>query len=39
VTSVKRDEEMGPGTSTVTTDQTLGLIFDPSVLVMVHLYH
>jgi hypothetical protein len=39
LTSVKRDEEMGPGTSTVTTDQTVGLIFDPSVIVMVHLYH
>ena len=39
VTSVKRDEEMGPGTSTVTTDQTFGVIFDPKVTVMVHLYH
>ena len=39
ITSVKRDEEMGPGTSTVTTDQTVGLIFDPRVTVMLHLYH
>ena len=39
VTSIRRDEEMGPGTLTVTTDQTFGLIFDPRVTVMVHLYH
>jgi hypothetical protein len=39
VTSVKRDEEMGPGTSTVITDQTFGVIFDPRVTIMVHLYH
>lgn len=39
ITSVKRDEEMGAGTSTVTTDQTIGLIFDPGVTVMLHLYH
>jgi hypothetical protein len=39
VTSTRRDEEMGPGTSTVTTNTTIGLIFDPNVSLMVHLYH
>jgi hypothetical protein len=39
ISNVRRDEEMGPGTSTVTTTRTIGLIFDPTVALMVHLYH
>jgi hypothetical protein len=39
ITSTRRDEEQGPLTSTVTTTTTLGLIFDPTVVLMVHLYH
>ncbi len=39
VTNTRRDEEMGPLTSTVTTTTTIGLIFDPTVALMVHLYH
>jgi hypothetical protein len=39
LTNTRRDEHMGPGTSTVTTTRTFGVIFDPSVSVMVHLYH
>jgi hypothetical protein len=39
ISNVRRDEEMGPGTSTVTTTRTVGLIFDPTVALMVHLYH
>ena len=38
--SIDKDkQEMGPGTVTVTTDTTYGLVFDPTVLLMVHLYH
>jgi hypothetical protein len=39
VTNIRRDEQMGPGTSTVTTTRTFGLIFEPSVALMLHLYH
>jgi hypothetical protein len=39
VTNARREEQMGPGTSTVTTTRTFGLIFQPSVALMVHLYH
>lgn len=39
VTRTRREEEMGPGTTTVTTTTTFGLIFDPTVALMVHLYH
>ena len=39
VTNTRRDEEMGPSTSTVTTSTTIGLIFNPTVSLMVHLYH
>lgn len=39
VTSTRRDEELGPGTSTVTTNTTYGLIFEPNVLFMLHLYY
>ncbi len=39
VTNTRRDEEQGPLTSTVTTTTTIGLIFDPTVVLMVHLYH
>jgi hypothetical protein len=35
----RRDEEMGLGTSTVTTTSSIGLIFQPDVLLMVHLHH
>ncbi len=37
--NTREDEEMGPGTSTVTTTTTIGLVFDPTVALMVHLYH
>ena len=39
VTNVRRNEKEGPGIVTVTTTRTYGLIFDPSVTLMVHLYH
>jgi hypothetical protein len=39
LTNTRRDEEQGPLTSTVTTTTTIGLIFDPTVVLMVHLYH
>lgn len=39
VTNTRREEQMGPGTSTVTTVRTFGLIFQPSVALMIHLYH
>lgn len=40
VLSINKDkQQQGPGTVTVTTDTTYGLVFDPSVLLMVHLYH
>lgn len=39
VTNTRRDQEQGPLTSTVTTTTTIGLIFDPTVVLMVHLYH
>lgn len=39
LTNTRRDEHMGLGTSTVTTTRTFGVIFAPSVSVMVHLYH
>ena len=40
VLTINKDkQEQGPGTTTVTTDTTYGLVFDPSVLLMVHLYH
>jgi hypothetical protein len=39
ISNTRRNEQMGPGTSTVTTTTTIGVIFDPSVVVMVHLYH
>jgi hypothetical protein len=39
VSNVRRDEEMGPGTSTVTTTTTIGVEFNPSVGLMVHLYN
>jgi hypothetical protein len=39
VTNTRKDEQMGPGTSTVTTNRTYGLIFHPSVALMIHLYH
>jgi len=35
----KDKQEQGLGTVTVTTDTTYGLLFDPGVLLMVHLYH
>lgn len=35
----RRDEEMGLGTNTVTTTSSIGLIFQPDVLLMVHLHH
>jgi hypothetical protein len=39
LTSVKNRQEMGVGTVTVTTNTTYGLIFDPQVQLMIHLYH
>lgn len=39
VTNRRLKEEMGPDTTTVTTTTTFGLIFDPTVILMVHLYH
>ncbi|HWO25921.1 MAG TPA: hypothetical protein VNO30_44610 [Kofleriaceae bacterium] len=39
VTNARRNEQEGPGIVTVTTTRTYGLIFDPSVTLMVHLYH
>lgn len=39
VSTVKVDQELGPGTSTVTTSTSYGLVWDPSVFLMVHLYH
>jgi hypothetical protein len=39
VTSSRRDEVEDPATSTVTTNTTIGLIFDPTVALMLHLYH
>ena len=40
VLTINKDkQEQGPGTVTVTTDTTYGLVFDPGVLLMVHLYH
>lgn len=35
----KDKQEMGVGTVTVTTDTTYGLVFDPTVLLMIHLYY
>ncbi|MGN6110554.1 MAG: hypothetical protein ACTHU0_35965 [Kofleriaceae bacterium] len=37
--NAKREEELGPGTKTVTSTNTFGLVFDPNVFVMAHLYH
>jgi hypothetical protein len=39
VTNTRRNEQEGPGLVTVTTTRTYGLIFDPNVTLMVHLYH
>jgi hypothetical protein len=39
VSFAKKREEMGLGSVLVTTDTAFGLIFDPTVAVMVHLYH
>ena len=40
VLSIDKDkQQQGPGTTTVTTDTTYGILFDPTVLLMVHLYH
>lgn len=39
VSFVKVREEMGPMNVLVTSETTLGAIFDPTVFVMVHLYH
>lgn len=39
VESVKNAQEMGFMTKTVTTKTTLGLVFEPSVIFMVHLYN
>lgn len=38
-TSTKVKQDMGPGFTTVTTTNTLGLIFDPTVQLMIHLYY
>lgn len=39
VSYTKDRQEMGPQSVVVTTDSTIGLIFTPTVLLMVHLYH
>jgi hypothetical protein len=39
IVNTREDEEMGPGTSTVTTNTTIGLEFSPTVALMVHLYN
>lgn len=39
VTVQRRSEEMGPGAETVTSTTKFGLVWDPTVLFMVHLYH
>ncbi|MBX3156313.1 MAG: hypothetical protein KF773_09970 [Deltaproteobacteria bacterium] len=39
VNSVKNRQEMGVGTVTVTTNTTYGLVFDPQVQMMIHLWY
>jgi hypothetical protein len=39
VSYAKNRQETGPLSVTVTTDSTIGLIFSPTVFLMVHLYH
>src|SRR6185436_14651291 len=39
LSNTRREQEMGVGTSTVTTTRSIGVIFDQSVSLMVHLYH
>jgi hypothetical protein len=39
VNSVKNRQEMGIGTVTVTTNTTYGLVFDPQVQMMIHLWY
>ncbi|MDQ3365979.1 MAG: hypothetical protein M3680_11180 [Myxococcota bacterium] len=37
--TVKTSQEMGPGAEVVNTQTKFGLVWDPSVIFMVHLYH
>jgi hypothetical protein len=39
VASSKIDEELGPGTSTVTNNTAYGLVWDPAIMLMIHLYN